>query len=197
MEAHRCMACPDLPAARWQRRKAGVVPWPGGRRAVKEAVQARTRSSSSAPSTAMKVQSRYSWMVEARGCVAALVPGLGGRICPVSKALNRKGTSDLAYCAPPSTLRGREGVSGRSHPPGRTSCRACPREGLLRGQLAGALGSHAPVPTCCVVTCVRLGGDGPPLSGTSRCDARHTRQAVPGAGSPAFMQLRRCRAHLL
>ena len=43
-------------------------------------------------------------MVDARGCLAAFVPGLGGRICPVSKALNRKGTSDLAYWAPPSTL---------------------------------------------------------------------------------------------
>jgi len=46
------------------------------------------------------VQSRYSWMVAARGSSAFFVPGRGGGACPLSKALNRNGTSARASCRP-------------------------------------------------------------------------------------------------
>ena len=68
--------------------------------ASRSPLQVRTRSSSSAPSAAMKVQSRYSWMVEARGASAALVPALGGRIWPVSKALEEEWDIVAGYSCP-------------------------------------------------------------------------------------------------
>ena len=59
-----------------------------------------TSSSGSVASDAVTVQSRYSWMVAARGCSAFLVPGRGGGACPLSNALNRKGTSARAFWRP-------------------------------------------------------------------------------------------------
>ena len=50
-----------------------------------------TKSSSSAPSAAMKVQSRYSWMVDARGSSAALVPGLRRPHLPRLKGFEQEG----------------------------------------------------------------------------------------------------------
>lgn len=58
-----------------------------------------TRSSTS-PSSRVRVQSRYSWMVAARVSSAFFVPGRGGGACPVSKALNKNGTSPRAAATP-------------------------------------------------------------------------------------------------
>ena len=60
----------------------------------------KSNSSGSSGSDAVTVQSRYSWIVAARGASARLVPGRGGGCCPSSNALNRKGSSSRASLRP-------------------------------------------------------------------------------------------------